>query len=178
MVEACLELRSSRLILRPFGADDLTDTYVGWLNDPAVVRFSNQRFQRHDLASCAEYLARFEGSGNLFVAICRAADRAVIGTMTARRSRHHGTADVGIMIGERSVWGQGFGQEAWNTLLGWLAGSPGMRKLTCGTLDCNLAMRRLAERSGMVLEGTRRAQEVVDGEPHDILYFARYTSGT
>jgi RimJ/RimL family protein N-acetyltransferase len=49
-----------------------------------------------------------------------------------------------------------------------------MRKLTCGTLACNDAMIRLAERAGMQLEARRRAQELVDGEPVDVLYFARF----
>lgn len=177
MIEPLGQLRSARLLLRPFTEADLDDVYVGWLNDPEVVRYSNQRFRRHDRAGCAAYLASFQGSDNLFVSVRRAADGLALGTMSAYRSRHHGTADIGILMGERGSWGQGYGQEAWNTLLDWLAGLPGMRKLSCGTLDCNHAMRRLAERSGMQLEATRRAQELVDGVPHDILHFARFTDG-
>ena len=177
MPDARIEIRTLRLTIRSFGATDLTDAYVGWLNDPPVVRYSNQRFQRHDRASCADYVASFDHTDNLFLSISRTVDGVAIGTMTVYRSRHHGTADVGILIGDRSAWGQGLGQEAWNALLAWLAADPGMRKLTCGMLDCNLAMRRLAERSSMALEATRRAQEVVDGQPRDILYFARFVRG-
>lgn len=177
MPDARIEFRTPRLIVRSFGATDLTDAYVAWLNDPEVVRYSNQRFRRHDHANCAQYLASFDGTDNLFLSISRAVDGVAIGTMTAYRSRPHGTADLGILIGDRSAWGQGLGQEAWNALLAWLAASPGMRKLTCGMVDCNLAMRRLAERSSMALEATRRAQEVVDGQPRDILYFARFVRG-
>jgi ribosomal-protein-alanine N-acetyltransferase len=50
----------------------------------------------------------------------------------------------------------------------------GMRKVTAGTLDCNGAMLRLMEKSGMHHEGSRRRQEIVDGREHDILYFARF----
>lgn len=177
MPDARIEVRTPRLILRNFGATDLTDAYVGWLNDPQVVRYSNQRFRRHDRASCADYVASFVHTDNLFLSVARTVDGVAIGTMTAYLSRHHGTADVGILIGDRSAWGQGLGQEAWNAMLAWLEASPGMRKLTCGMLDCNLAMRRLAERSSMALEATRRAQEVVDGQPRDILYFARFVRG-
>ena len=82
--------------------------------------------------------------------------------------------ELGILIGDRTVWGQGYGQDAWDTLSAFLASQPGMRKITCGTLACNEAMVRLAERSGMGLEGCRRAQELVEGEPVDVLYFARF----
>jgi RimJ/RimL family protein N-acetyltransferase len=35
-------------------------------------------------------------------------------------------------------------------------------------------MLRLLERSGMALEGIRRAQEIVEGRAEDIMYFARF----
>jgi [ribosomal protein S5]-alanine N-acetyltransferase len=175
MLEPMPELRTPRLRLRPFVAADIGPAYLGWLHDSEALRFSNQRFRSHTADSCAAYLASFEGSDNVFVSIRLAEGDQAIGTMTAYRSRHHGTADIGILLGERSAWGQGLGQEAWDAMLGWLAGLEGMRKLTCGTLAGNLPMRRLAERSGMTLEGVRRAQELVGGEPQDMLLFARFT---
>lgn len=167
-------LEGRKVLLRPFGPGDVTAEYVAWLNDPEVVRFSNQRFQRHDAASCAAYLTTFARSENLFLAIVGRDEGRTIGTMTAYRNRHHGTVDVGIMVGDRGVWGRGYGLDAWTTLAGWLLGPGGLRKLTCGTLACNSTMRSIAERSGMRHEATRHAQEIVAGEPQDILYYARF----
>lgn len=167
-------LSGKKVKLTRFGERDITDDYIGWLNDPEVTRFSNQRFVRHDRESCGRYLASFEDTQNLFVSIRRLDDDRAIGTMTAYVSPHHGTADIGILIGDRSVWGAGYGQDAWDTLLEFLATQPGMRKLTAGTLACNVPMIRLAENSGMELEGRRRAQELVEGEPVDMLYFAKF----
>jgi RimJ/RimL family protein N-acetyltransferase len=48
-----LNLITRRLRLRPFQAADINDTYLGWLNDPEVTRFSNQRFHQHTAESCA-----------------------------------------------------------------------------------------------------------------------------
>ena len=80
----------------------------------------------------------------------------------------------GILIGERTAWGQGYGLDAWSSLLGWLLTERGLRKVTAGTLDCNAPMLRLMEKSGMHTEGARRRQEIVKGAEHDILYFARF----
>jgi len=170
-----LELLGKAVWLRPFEPGDLNDVYVDWLNDPQVMRFSNQRFIRHSRESCTRQLAGFKGSPNLVFSLRLQSDDRAIGTMTAYRSIHHGTADVAILVGDTSVWGQGHGQDAWNTLTDWLVERPGMRKVTAGTLACNQGMRRLAERSGMQLEGARRAQELVDGRPWDMLYYARFT---
>src|SRR4051794_38821663 len=99
--------------MRPFTSSDIDETYVGWLNDPEVVRFSNQRFRRHDRQSCARYLDSFAETPNLFMSMRRRVDDAAIGTMTAYISEPHSTADVGIMVGDKATWGKGYGQDAW-----------------------------------------------------------------
>ena len=163
-----------RVVLETFGERDITDAYIGWLNDPEVVRFSNQRFKVHTRESCRAYLASFAGTSNLFLLVRKRSDGAAIGTMTVYHSPPHGIADIGIMIGERSVWGEGYGQDAWNTLLDWLLTQHGVRKVTAGALAGNRGMVRLMERSDMSLEGVRRAQEIVDGKPDDIVLYARF----
>lgn len=173
-MSGAIHLEGAKVRLDSFTDADIGDVYVGWLNDPQVVRFSNQRFRAHSLESCRAYLASFEGSENLFLAIRRREDGAHIGTMTVYRSIQHGTADVGIMIGERSCWRGGCGQDAWDTLLRWLLARGDIRKVTAGTLACNKGMVRLMERSGMTLEGTRQAQELVEGEPQDIVLYGKF----
>lgn len=180
-------LQGRRVRLRPFTAADITDTYVAWLNDPEVVRFSNQRFVQHTRESCARYFAAFAdpaASPNLFISLRVAKPDASergeipVGTLTAYRSLPHGTADIGILLGERAAWGQGIGLEAWQLLTDWLLTTPGLRKVTAGTLASNAAMLKVAERSGMFREGTRRAQELVDGVATDIVHFARFADPT
>ena len=166
-------LADGKVTLRPFSRDDITPAYLGWLNDPEITRFSNQRFRTHTRASAADYLAGFEGSANLFLSIRDAADDTAIGTMSAYRIPHHGLADIGIMVGARSRWGAGYGQAAWNLLSDWLLAN-GTRKLTGGTLAGNGGMVRIFERSGMHLEATRKDHEIVEGTPMDILLYARF----
>lgn len=80
-------LRTSRLRLEPFAEPHLTERYVGWLNDPDVVRFSEQRHRRHTLASCEAYWRSFEGTPNHFWAIV--ADDASLG--------HIGNINTGML---------------------------------------------------------------------------------
>jgi RimJ/RimL family protein N-acetyltransferase len=167
-------LKGEKVLLRSFTASDINEAYIGWLNDKDVVQFSNQRFLRHDRDSCLRYLASFEGTDNLFISVRRLSDDSPVGTMTAYVSSHHGTVDVGILIGDKSVWGMGYGQDAWNTLTNWLLTRDDIRKLTAGTLACNYGMIKLMERSGMHHEATRREQEIVNAQAADILYYAKF----
>lgn len=167
-------LAAEHVLLAAFTEADITDEYVGWLNDPAVVRYSNQRFRRHDAQTCRTYLGSFAGTDNLFLSVRELAGSRTVGTMTAYVSAPHETADVGILIGNRSVWGRGVGQEAWDRLLDWLLHEAGIRKVTAGAVADNLGMVRLMERSGMHHEATRRRQEIVENRPRDLVYYARF----
>jgi len=167
-------VHGAKVLLLPFVQWDITDLYLSWLNDPLVVRFSNQRFCKHDVASSLAYLASFDGTDNLFLSVRRADAGVAIGTLTAYVARHHGTADVGILIGDTTVWGQGLGQDAWDTILNWLLQRANVRKITAGTLACNHGMVSVMKRSGMHYEATRRAQEIVDGQAEDIVYYAKF----
>lgn len=155
-------------------SSDITAQHVGWLNDAEVVRHSNQRFVQHTLHSCLRYHAGFEGSANLYASARLQGSDEAIGTLTAYRSVQHGTADIGILMGERSRWGQGLGLEAFTLLADWLATQSGMRKLTCGMLACNHGMLALAQRAGFAREAVRVGQELVDGQATDLVYFARF----
>jgi RimJ/RimL family protein N-acetyltransferase len=169
-----LNLITRRLRLRPFQAADINDTYLGWLNDPEVTRFSNQRFHQHTAESCAAYLESFAGSSNSFHLIEQLEDQRPIGTATVYRNNRHGTADIGLMLGERCCWGQGYGREAWQAVLESLLAEEGMRKVTGGTARPNRAMVRIMEQSGMELEAVSARQELVDGDEVDILHYARF----
>lgn len=145
-----IHLIGKKVRVDTFVDTDLTPAYVGWLNDPEVVRFSNQRFEVHTEESCRAFLRQFHGSASEFLSIKTLSGKP-IGTMTCHRSVRHCTADVGIMIGDRAYWGGGYGQDAWNLVVAWLLTEPGIRKVTAGTLDCNIGMIRLMERSRMTL---------------------------
>lgn len=167
-------LTGDRVLVRPFTKNDISDVYLDWLLDPEVVRFSNQRFKAHSLESCQDYLFSFSDTANHFLAICDLKTNIILGTITVYQSELHGTADIGIMIGDRKVWGLGFGTEAFCLVLSALQDSGQVRKVTAGTLAINSAMKRICEKSGMCHEATRVAQELVNGKPVDVIYYAKF----
>lgn len=168
------KLEGNKIILKTFTAEDVTPEYVGWLNDPMVVRFSNQRFNRHTIETGRAYLASFTSTENLFLKIISRANTKIIGTMRANIASPHQTADIGIMIGCREVWGKGFGLDAWSTLMSWFLTRGGIRKVTGGTMRANVAMVKIMEKSGMALEAVRPGQELLEERPQDLMYFGKF----
>lgn len=170
---AFVPLESGGVRVRRFTEADITDDYVSWLNDPAVVRFSNQRFLSHSSASCQAFYSSIEASDSALFVI-EYADLGFVGTMTVHFNERHGTADMGILIGDARVRGFGVGASAWITVMNQVLSLPGIRKVTAGTLSCNQPMLSVISKAGMEADGIRKAQELVDGVPYDICYFAAF----
>ncbi|MSP36530.1 MAG: N-acetyltransferase [Limnohabitans sp.] len=169
-------LESDRLRLLPFTPEHIQANYVAWLNDPQVVQFSNQRFYQHTESSCRHYLASFVNTENIFLAIEDRLTHDLIGTLTMYINPHHQTADVGILIDKTNHWGKGYGYEAFALAVNALLHHGKLRKVTAGTMACNLGMVKVMEKCGMALEATRKAQELLDGQAVDILYFAKFST--
>jgi RimJ/RimL family protein N-acetyltransferase len=91
--------------------------------------------------------------------------------MTAYIYPSHKKADLGLLIGKKDCWGHGYGQDAWDTLMGVFI-RQGIHKITGGTLAYNKGMLRIMERSAMHHEATKTAHEWVDGRAENIHYYA------
>ena len=170
-----MKLTTDRLLLRPFEQSDVDKRYLGWLQDREVTRFSNQRFKHHTIESCITYQRSFNDSNNCLLLLIHIEEHMPIGTMTIYRDTHHGTADIGLMLGNKAYWRQGLGKEAWNAILKALLHEKGLRMVTGGTARPNSGMVKIMEQSGMTLEAVRQQQELIEDQPVDLLYYSRFS---
>lgn len=167
-------LETPRLVLQPFPDDLLTDTYVGWLNDPDVVRFSEQRHMTHTRESCRDFIASFAGTPHGLWAIRdKTRGRRHIGNISTDITPRAGTGDIRILIGDRAAWGTGLGAEAWMAVMTHLFNDLGLARVTAGTLAGNTGMLRIMEKSGMRETHRRPGPTLVDGRAMDIIYACR-----
>lgn len=168
-----MQIEGNNVSLRPFSDSDITSEYLSWLNDQDVVRYSRHRLQLHTVESCTKYYESFQGSPNLFFAIRDKENDQYLGTITAYISLQEHSADVGILIGRKSAWGCGFGQDAWNSLIEWLINERQIKTITAGTLEGNKAMIKLLRRSGMRLISKGPEGEIVDGKLEKMYHFTK-----
>ncbi len=172
------DLRSDRLTLSSFTSAHLTETYVGWLNDPAVMRYSENRHRAHSLATCKNYFDAMQTGGHFFWAIhLHAADGASgthIGNITAYADRRNRIADLAIVIGDRAAWGRGLGRESWTLAQDWLLQSGCFHKVTAGTMALNAPMLKIFAAAGMREEGRRSGQFLWQGQRVDLVLAAKF----
>jgi RimJ/RimL family protein N-acetyltransferase len=148
------ELSDDLIRIVPFTESHLSRQYIGWLNDPEVVRYSEQRHLRHTLKSCRRYLEAQQVSANYFLAVhvSALADRHV-GNLGVSVDIHNRTADLSILIGDKSQWNTGVGTRAWMLTLETLLTRLKFRLVTAGTMEPNQPMIGLMKRSGMNIDG-------------------------
>lgn len=159
------------LSLTPYTSSMVTPQHVAWLNDPEVVRYSEQRHIRHTLQTQVEYVSHFPNTPDIIWLIKQ--DDSDIGTITAMLDNMNGVANMGILIGEKSVWGKGYGTEAWVKVMCWLFDT-GIRKIEAGFALPNTGMRRICNKSGMKYEGSRPDHFLIDGKPEYLDLYGKF----
>lgn len=172
--------RDGEVSLFLLAEEDVSDAYVGWLNDPAIARFLESRFADHDRASTRAFVAAQRADpGVLFLGIrSEALDRHVGNIKLGPLNRTHGTGDIGIMIGERDAWGRGIATRAIRLVCAIARDELGLRKTTAGCYASNVGSERAFERAGFVIEGRRTAQFLLDDEPEDLVLMGRVLTAT
>jgi [ribosomal protein S5]-alanine N-acetyltransferase len=166
-------IETPRLRIVPFSELYLTPRYVGWLNDPEVVRYSEQRHRIHTLESCRSYWLSFSGTPHYFWAIVIAdGTPGHIGNINAYVDQENRLADVGILIGEKMAWRRGYGLEAWRAICDYLLNEGGMHKVTAGTLADNTGMLKIMEKAGMIEDGRRYRHYLFETREVDVIHGA------
>lgn len=153
----------------------VTEAYVGWLNDAAINRFLESRFEVHTLASTRDFVAAALASrDSLLLGIEQVSSGNHVGNIKIGPvNQRHRTGEIGILIGDRSAWGQGIGTAAIRLMCDIARDRLGLRKVTAGCYGSNVGSRRAFEKAGFTVEGVRPAQLMLDDSPEDLVLLGR-----
>ena len=151
--------------LIPFKLEHISDSYIGWLNDPEVNRFLEVRFVHQTRATVEAFVRSFYSGAEKYLWGIYPKDGDMVGTATVQSvKRTHGTCELGVMIGEKSFWGEGASTEAMELVAGFVFDTLGMRRLTGGSYSLNHGMNFTFNRLGWRREGTLREAFLFEGK--------------
>ena len=143
---------------------------VGWLNDPSVVKFSEQRFLKHTTETQRDYMEQMLGHVYLGVFL----DVAIIGTISAYIDRYNLVANMGILIGDKACWGKGYGFKAWSWLTQLLFADSKLRKVEAGCMASNVGMMAICQKAGMVEEGRQEGHFMCSKGVTDLVHWGKF----
>lgn len=174
--DGTLQVQGASITLRPLTPRHVGTTYRAWLNDPEITRYLEARFQRWSLAGLRRFVAQVRTDPRTwFFGIFLAGEGRMVGTIKLGPvERAHGTAEVGLLVGERALHGRGIGSEAIALASGFGVGALGLRKLTAGAYQPNQASVRAFEKAGWHIEAVIPRQCLLDAEPVGVVRMARY----
>lgn len=98
------------------------------------------------------------------------ADDKFIGEISLWFNWQHGDAWVGIVIGEREYWGQGYGTEAMRLIVQYGFLEANLRRVSLALHSYNPRALRSYEKVGFKLEGTMRGETQREGRHSDVYY--------
>lgn len=171
-----IEPRLGDVELFALEADGVTDEYVAWLNDPAVNRYLESRFVRHTAQSTRRFVqAVVDSDDSILFGIRYVPERRHVGNIKLGPvDRHHRRAEIGLLIGDRTVWGRGIAAAAIELVTRYAFDSLGLLKVTAGCYAGNVGSRRAFEKAGFVVEAIRKRHFLLDGTPEDAVLLARW----
>ncbi|MGQ0535695.1 MAG: GNAT family N-acetyltransferase [Methanobacteriota archaeon] len=172
-----LRLRGPRLTLRPVRESDVDGRYLSWMRDPAVVRYLEARFSTPTREGVLSFVrAQAADPATRFLAM--ELDARHIGNIKLGPiDRHHGTADVGLLVGEKDCWGRGYGTEAIRLVTDHAFSSLGLRRLTAGCYGRNEGSIKAVLKADWTIEARLRAHYLSDDGPDDRVLLSRFRPG-
>jgi [ribosomal protein S5]-alanine N-acetyltransferase len=169
-----MELETPRLVIRPHTRDNL-EALVRWNTDPVIHRLSDDDAAPPDALAVEATLARWlevVRKDVLHLALhLKASGRCIGFGDLGLIDHHHRRCMVGLVIGERALWGQGYGREALGGLLRLAFDRLRLRRVGAQVYAFNERSLRLFEAAGFTREGVLRGNVEKDGAPADEVVF-------
>ncbi|MEZ5648072.1 MAG: GNAT family protein [Alphaproteobacteria bacterium] len=168
-----LPIETQRFFLSPFLISDIGEVYLSWLRDPEVVQWLNAQFRHHDANSAREWLAQHDNKDKFCLSVLVRDTKTHIGNISANIDRRHGTAMIGVMIGDKRWWGSGVVLEIREALLNWLFDEQNIHKVWSMPFVRNAPAIFNYRRQGFTCEGILRAhRRRSNGEYLDVAIFS------
>jgi len=163
-------ITTSRLVLRPFTADDA----------PAIQRLAAAREvaattllipHPYPEGAAAEWIAGHDDTSNNHIfAIAPRDGGEVMGAIGLHVDTNHDRAEIGYWIGV-TYWNRGYVTEAANAIVDYVFNTLGLNRVFAFHFTQNPASGRVLQKIGMKREGTMRQHIVKWGEHVDVDYY-------
>ena len=168
LIESITFLPSSDIYLRRFSILDIDDVHLNELNDTNHLRYSQNSIVKTTYSSACQYLEEVSKEGAYLAIINKCNER--VGTLTLRINYEKKDIEMAILI-YKEYSGRSFGTRAWLTAKVGLIQFFGSYRIWAGTLEENIAMIRLLQKSDFHLISKESQDYFRNGQIKSILFF-------
>ena len=176
MPEGRTMLVGSKVRLRPIEDEDLP-RFVAWLGDPEVRRHlalvlgpgvaQEKHWREQTLA-----LPALERPFAVETRVARRGWRLVGSAGLQGFDWRNRSAELGLVIGDKSQWDRGLGTDVTEVLVRHAFATLNLHRVWLRVFADNARGRKVYERAGFVLEGRQRDGDFRDGDYQDVLVYS------
>ena len=166
-------MTGSHVYLRPLTGGDAA-AFMPWVNDVEVTRTLAIGAMAMDRQAEQAWIEKMNVSGSdvLFGIVVQETDRLIGSVGLNQIDFRHRSASLGMMIGEKSEWGKGYGTEATRLVVRYAFGELHLNRVQLHVYEYNLRGIRIYEKVGFLREGVLRQEHVYDGRFWDTVVMA------
>lgn len=139
------------IYLRLLESGDADGNYRNWFNDEEVCGGNSHHVFPQNIEDIKEYITTSRSSrNNLILAIILQDGNRHVGNIALQNINTvvH-SAELSIVIGEKTHWGMGIGKEAFKLMCKHGFDEMNLSRIGCGTFETNIGMIKVAESVGM-----------------------------
>lgn len=148
-----IQLGDNKLSLKSLSPKEVSEEYVGWLNDPEVNQYLEVRHKLHTLATVTEYVASMFESKHSYLFGIYIENKHVGNIQLTITSTQYKVGAIGLMIGHKQYWGKGIGRAAIDLITNFAFETLELKKLEAGCYEANLGSLNAFLKCGYVVEG-------------------------
>ena len=142
------------LSLRNFRISDINKTYLNWLNNKELMRYSRHSKTLYDREKALNFFKKMKKENNFFFLIYLKSKNKEkkIGTLIGYTVKKNKSCNLGILVSEQ---GKGYGKKAYKLAINYIFKN-GYKTIFGGSLSSNIAMIKIFKNSGMKFSGQKK----------------------
>ena len=144
------------------------ESYLKWINDYEVTKFTMSRFQSYSLEDLKKYISNANESGFLFGIFF---ENKHIGNVRVHKIVPiNATCELGLIIGEKKLWGKGLATKVINIIKKFVFEYLNLFKIKIEIVDINKASMRAFQKNGFKIVGRMEKEFFIEGKRYDTVW--------
>jgi len=169
-----IQLIGQNVSLRRVNIDDVSGTYVDWLNDPNVNQFLETRHQIQNQGTISEFISTISLNPNAYLlAIIDKKTNHHIGNIKLDIDTNHSLGIISLFIGNKNYWHKGYAAQAIALISKFGLEVKKLRKLSASAYSQNIGSIKTFQKAGYQIEARLTDHFLIQGKPCDIIYLAK-----
>ncbi|WP_069804830.1 GNAT family N-acetyltransferase [Thermogemmatispora onikobensis] len=165
-------LVGERVYLRPLEPGQDNHLYATWLNDEEIRRYFSV-YPTSDARAKERLEQLYRDGKHIIFGVALKSNNRLIGLVGLKDINYiNQTAEFYIIIGDRAVWGQGYGTEATKLMIRYGFMELNLNRIQTQDMEENIGGWRADEKAGFKYEGTLRQAILRFGKYHDVRVYS------